>query len=186
MVDDCGHVIASSFGQGQSPMANTNVDYSDDGEGTLTASGPMLLEVSESVHIQAEVRRVLYALATPEYMEAWLQLPDVDRVECYTERRSFDRFRIDLLSFGERQQSIYGSCFLSKPNRITYLWELDRTGGRARSKVEIHLLGGPDRCILKLRHSGFSSQDEREWHSTMWRRSLVKLCRLIEGIRVAS
>jgi uncharacterized protein YndB with AHSA1/START domain len=146
----------------------------------------MSLDVSDSIHIQAEVQRVLYALATPEYMEAWLELPEVERVECHSEQRSFNRFRIDLLASGKQRQSIYGSCLLSKPNRITYLWERDNGGSRARSMVEIHLLGGPTRCVLKLKHSGLVRQDERDWHSTMWRRSLVKLCRLVEGIRVAS
>jgi uncharacterized protein YndB with AHSA1/START domain len=153
---------------------------------TIGACDRVSLDVSDSIYIQAEVQRVLYALATPEYMEAWLELPDIERVECHSEQRAFDRFRIDMLASGKRRQSIYGSCLLCKPNRITYLWERDHGGSRARSMVEIHLLGGPTRCVLKLKHSGLSRQDERDWHSTMWRQSLVKLCRLIEGVRVVS
>jgi uncharacterized protein YndB with AHSA1/START domain len=153
-------------------------------EGTPAACGPISLHILASVQIEAEVRRVLYALATPEYMEAWLQFPEVDRVECHSEMRSFDRFRIDLFSSDKRQQSIHGSCLLSKPNRITYLWERDHAGGHSRSVVEIHLLGGPTRCTLKLKHSGLSDEDEREWHSAMWQRSLTKLCSLIQGIGI--
>lgn len=167
-------------------MIITSQHSPDSAQDVLAASHLMTLGVSDSVHIQAEVQRVLYALATPEYMEAWLQLPEVDRVECHSERRSFDRFRIDLLSSGKPQQSIYGSCLLSKPNRITYLWERNHAGSHAKSVVEIQLLGGPTRCILKLKHSGFSSQDEQEWYSTMWRRSLLKLRSLVEGIGMAS
>jgi hypothetical protein len=167
-------------------MIITKQGPSDTYQRVSAACDPKTLDVSDSVHIQADIQRVLYALATPEYMEAWLQLPEVDRVECYSERRSFDKFRIDLLSSGKRQQSIYGSCLLSKPNRITYVWERDLAGRLARSMVEIHLLGGPTRCILKLKHSRFSSQDEREWHYAVWRRSLDRLCKLVEGIKVAS
>jgi len=148
----------------------------------LAASRPVSLDISASVQIEAESRRVLYALATPEYMEAWLKMPEVDRVECHHESRSFDRFRIDLLCSGQRKQSIYGSCLLSKPNRITYLWERDHAGNRIRSMVEIRLLGGPNRCTLKLKHSGLTSEDDRERHSAMWHRSLTTLCSLIEGI----
>jgi uncharacterized protein YndB with AHSA1/START domain len=166
-------------------MSDTKMDRWDSAERTLAPSSPISLNFMASVPIEAEVQRILYALATPEYMEAWLQLPEVDRVECHSERRSFDRFRIDLLSAGKRQQSIYGSCLLSKPNRITYLWEKDHGGSRVKSTVEIHLLGGPSGCTLKLRHSGIVSQDDREWHSAMWHRSLGKLCRLIEGTGVA-
>ena len=153
-------------------------------DGLLTTSLPIEKDIFASVQIEAEVRRVLYALATPEYMEAWLQLPEVERVECYPERRSFDRFRIDLLSAGKRQQSIYGSCLLCKPNRVTYLWERDNAGSRFRSVVEIHLLGAPSHCTLKLKHSGLSSENEKIWHSAMWNQSLIKLCRLMEGIRL--
>jgi|HubBroStandDraft_1064217.scaffolds.fasta_scaffold292891_1 uncharacterized protein YndB with AHSA1/START domain len=162
-------------------MSDTKMDRWDLAERTEAPFGPSSLNISASVPIGAEVQRILYALATPEYMEAWLQLPEVDRVECHSERRSFDRFRIDLLSAGKRQQSILGSCLLSKPNKITYLWEKDHGGSRVRSTVEIYLLGGPTGCILKLKHSGFVSQDDREWHSAMWHRSLGKLCSLVEG-----
>src|SRR5580658_9487903 len=99
-------------------MSDTKMDRWDLAERTEAPFGPSSLNISASVPIGAEVQRILYALATPEYMEAWLQLPEVDRVECHSERRSFDRFRIDLLSAGKRQQSILGSCLLSKPNKI--------------------------------------------------------------------
>jgi hypothetical protein len=143
------------------------------------------LDIVASVQIEAESRRVLYALAMPEYIEAWLKLPEVDRVECYPDRRSFDRFRIDLFSSDECRGCIFGSCHLSKPDKITYLWERDRAGGCAKSIVEMRLCSGPGRCILKLRHSGFQSRAESQWHSTMWRYSLKNLCGLMEGIRTA-
>ena len=149
------------------------------------ASASASLAVSVSVQIEAEPCRVLYALAIPEYMEAWLQFPEADRIECHPERRSFDRFRIDLFSSGVRLRSIYGSCLLSKPNRITYLWECDLAGDHPRSMVEIRLCGGPNNCTLKLRHSGFCNLGEEEWHSRMWPRSLKNLCGLMERIGAA-
>lgn len=139
------------------------------------------LDVVASVEIEADTRRVLYALAMPEYMEAWLQLPDTDRIECHPDQLSFDRFRIDLFSLCQRRGCIYGSCLLSRPDKITYLWERDRSGNRANSVVEITLRGGCYRCILKLKHSGFSNSLETEWHSAMWNRSLVKLSNLMKG-----
>jgi hypothetical protein len=118
----------------------------------------------------------------PEYLEAWLEAPDTDRIECHAERESFDRFRIDLFSSGARRRSIHGSCLLSKPDKITYLWDRERAGSGARSVVEIRLCGGLATCALKLRHSGFRNQAESQWHFAMWRRSLDKLCGLMEGI----
>ena len=149
---------------------------------TLNESESNSLEIFASVAIQAEVQRILYALSTPEYMEAWLQLPGADRVECHFEQRSFDRFRIDMFSSGTKLPSIYGSCLLSKPNRVTYLWEKKCVGLRPWSVVEIHILGSPNRCVLKLKHRGLTNKEDREWHSTMWQLSLDKLRILMERI----
>jgi uncharacterized protein YndB with AHSA1/START domain len=139
-------------------------------------------EVFASVKIEAEVQRILYALSTPEYMEAWLHFPGAERVECHSELRSFDRFRIDMFLSNKKLASIYGSCLLSKPKRVTYLWDKDSVGISYRSVVEIHILGGPNRCALKLNHRGLSNVEDREWHSTMWQQSLSKLRILMERI----
>ena len=40
------------------------------------------LDIFAAIRIDAEVRRVLHALAEPEYMESWMQIPGSDRVEC--------------------------------------------------------------------------------------------------------
>jgi hypothetical protein len=143
------------------------------------------LHVFATVQIQAEIRRVLYALSTPEYMEAWLQLPETERIECYPDQGSFDRFRIDLFACGNRRGCIYGSCLLSKPDKITYLWERDPSEGRPKSIVEVRLWGGNGCCTLKLEHGIFRSQAEAQWHSAMWNNSLRKLCRITEGIGIA-
>jgi len=140
------------------------------------------LEIFASITIEAEVWRILYALSIPEYMEAWLHLPGTERVECHSERRSFDRFRIDMFSSNTKLSSIYGSCLLSKPNRITYIWDKNHGGDRSRSVVEIHLLGGYNCCALRLKHRGLTNQEDMEWHSTMWQYSLIKLQTLVTPI----
>ena len=150
--------------------------------GALNESKANSLEIFASVEIQAEVQRILYALSTPEYMEAWLQLPGADRIQCHSEQRSFDRFRIDMFSSNTMILSVHGRCLLSKPNRVTYLWEKNCVGLRPRSLVEISLLGGPNRCTLKLEHRGLSNEGDREWHSMMWQLSLNKLSILMERI----
>jgi hypothetical protein len=140
------------------------------------------LDIFASVRIQAEIWRLLYALSTPEYMEAWVQLPGTERVECHSEGRSFDRFRIDMFSANKKLGSIYGSCLLSKPNRVTYLWHKQPMEIRSRSMVEIHLLGGVNCCALKLKHRGLTKDEDRELYSKMWQLSLEKLRILMERI----
>jgi hypothetical protein len=150
--------------------------------GVLNASTAGSMEIFVSVAIQAEVQRILYALSTPEYMETWLHLPGAERIECHSEERSFDRFRIDMFSSNTKLPSIYGSCLLSKPNRVTYLWEKNCAGIRPRSFVEISLLGGLNGCTLKVKHRGLLNEEDREWHSMMWKLSLNKLRNLMERI----
>lgn len=142
------------------------------------------VDIIASVQIDAEVQRILYALATPEYMEAWLRFPEAERVECQSVQRSFDKFRIDVFSSQRKKQSIHGSCLLSKPNRVTYLWDRDQTGTQSRSVVEIVILGGPSRFKVRLKHSGLTNYDDRERHSTMWQHSLTNLRVLMERIDI--
>lgn len=138
-------------------------------------------EIFASIQIEAELPRVLHALAVPEFMEAWMQLPDSDRIECHADGRTFDRFRIDLFSKGMLKGNVSGSCLLSKPNRVTYLWDMSHPNLRSRSTAEIRLWCQGGGCLLKLRHSGLATQNEREWHSRMWQSSLSRLCGLMEG-----
>jgi hypothetical protein len=133
-------------------------------------------DILGGTRIEAEMRRVLYALATPEYLEAWLQFPDITRIECHPDKRSFDRFRIDLFSSSAREGFIHGSCMTSMPNRVTYLWEQRDTEKRNKSIVELWLLDGGRRCTLRLRHHGLESVQAREWYLRMWKLSLEKLC----------
>jgi uncharacterized protein YndB with AHSA1/START domain len=137
-------------------------------------------DISASTQMEAEIPRVLHALAVPEYMEAWLQVPDAERIECRSDPRSFDRFRIDLFAERRRRGSIHGSCLLTKPNRITYLWE-DSSSESFHSLVEIRLWAYPAQCTLRLRHCGLKTREESERYSCMWRTSLKKLRALMEG-----
>jgi hypothetical protein len=64
-----------------------------------------LLEVVLSIEIAADWRRVFHAITLPEYIEAWLQIPEVDRIECHSEWRSLTRFRIDMFLSTYREEA---------------------------------------------------------------------------------
>lgn len=144
------------------------------------------MDIIASLRIQADTRRVLNALAMPEYMETWLQLPEIDRIECHSNLGPFGRFRLELYSNCESRGIIDGLCHLSKhQDKVTYFWDRLYAGTRATSMVEFSLRGGLRRCTLKLKHGAFSNRAETEWHSTMWHLSLHKLSGLLEGIATA-
>lgn len=139
-------------------------------------------EICAWIKIHAELRRVLYALSTPEYMEAWLHLPGVERFECHAEKGSFDRFRLDIFAASKKLPSVYGSCRLSKPNRVKYYWDQALPGGRSPGLDQIEISGGPDYCAIKLTHQESANQSERLWRSAMWQHSLTKLRMLMERV----
>jgi uncharacterized protein YndB with AHSA1/START domain len=137
------------------------------------------LDVVMSVEIEAESRRVLNALTIPEYMEAWLQMPDAEKLWCFADRRKPNSFQIDLCSANAPRARIKGYCLRLDPDRIIYLWRnpcIVRTGA---TMVDIHLKSGPGQCTINLKHGGFCNMEESLWHSWMWHRSLNKLGRLM-------
>jgi len=144
-----------------------------------------LLDVHASVLIKAEYRRILYALTMPEYMEAWLRFPGAEKVECGTEAHSSCNFRIRVEhAYSAPPRVIYGSCFFSRPNTITYLWDRSRMGSIAKSIVRMQLRVGSKMCALELSHGGACEKMQRESYRVMWRDSLVALRNLMESTNV--
>jgi len=136
--------------------------------------------VRASVAIQAEWARILNALMVPEYMDLWLTMPDVERLECCPEQRFAGGFRIDIFASEREPKTIYGSCIRTMPNEISYLWDRAHGGNSARSVVKLLLRSGPRRCSLQLRHHGLWNPKEIEWYSRMWQKSLDRLRDVME------
>lgn len=133
-------------------------------------------EFRTSVAIQAERRRILNALLAIEYMDIWLTMPGIDRLECRAEQQSPQRFSIDMFVEGVSVKSIYGSCLHTKTDEITYLLE--------RSLVRIRLRCGPRKCSVHLQHVGLSNSQEREWYAHVWSLSLTRLRGVMERSRI--
>ena len=132
-------------------------------------------DVRASVVIEAEWPRVLNAITVPEYLDVWLTMPGVERLECCIEQRTLGGFRIDVFTAGALQRAIYWSCIRSKPDEVSYLWERNRAESIEKSLVKLRVRGGPRRCSLHLKHRGLWDQEECDWYSMMWQESLNKL-----------
>jgi len=140
-----------------------------------------LLDVHASVLIEAEYRRIVYALTMPEYMEAWLRIPGAEKTECSVEPRSIHNFCISFSTAARPSQTIYGSCFFSRPNTITYLWDRTRMGSIAKSIVKMQLRGSGRICALQLSHSGACARNQHDSYRIMWSDSLNALRSLMES-----
>jgi uncharacterized protein YndB with AHSA1/START domain len=159
-------------------MSGELQDFRDQAGATEVTAEQAVLDVAVSVKIEAESRRVLYALTIPEYMEAWLQMPDTEKLQCSADPRTPNSFLIDLYSSETSYARIECFCLLSNPDRIIYLWK-NTCAGDTETMVGIHLRSGPGQCTVNLKHSGFCNKEESMWHSQMWHSSLDKLCRLM-------
>lgn len=137
-------------------------------------------DVRASVVIEAEWPRVLNAITVPEYLDVWLTMPGVERLECCAEQRTLGGFRIDVFVAGALQRAIYGSCIRSKPDEVSYLWERNRAESIERSLVKLRVRSGPKRCSLYVKHRGLWDQREHDWYSMMWQESLNKLRLVME------
>lgn len=137
-------------------------------------------DVRASIVIEAEWPRILNALTVPEYLDVWLTMPGVERVECHAEHKTPGGFRIDIFAANALRQAIHGDCIRSKPDEISYLWKLDHAENGKRSLVKLRLRGGRKRCALHLKHHGLLDQKERDWYSAMWQKSLDKLRAVME------
>src|SRR5277367_2037830 len=154
---------------------------------TLNNSGVMATipglnkrDVVLSLKIEADSSRVLYALSIPEYIEAWLQAPDVEQVQFVFNPLASEAFRIDLYRAEALQASIHGSCSVTNSNQVRYTWRRTSPVGTTETLVDMRLLCGRGECTLGLKHSGFKDTAESVWCGKMWHRSLESLCRLME------
>ena len=137
-------------------------------------------EVFLSRRIEAESSRVLYALSLPEYIEAWLLIPDAEELRLVFELVAPESFHINLYRAEALQASIRGFCCVVSASQIRYNWKTTSSAGTAETLVDMQLLCAPRGCVLDLKHSGFSDAVESAWHWEMWHQSLEKLCKLMK------
>jgi hypothetical protein len=151
--------------------------------GTMAATrGQAELDVTASVEIGAESRRVFYALTLPEYIEAWLQIPAAEKLQCSANSKAPNSFRIDVYSAEVLSANIEVSCLLLNSDRVIYLWKNTRVGNKAETVVDVRIKSSLGRCVINLSHSGFDDTEESLWHLRMWRSSLNKLCGLMTAL----
>jgi hypothetical protein len=116
------------------PMISEQQDIRDKAGVMAVTLDQAQLDVALSVEIEAESRRLLYALTIPEYMEAWLQMPGAEKLWCFADPGAPNSFHIDLYSAKAQRARIKGSCLRLDPDRIIYLWRNTCTGNTAERR----------------------------------------------------
>lgn len=136
------------------------------------------LKLHVSAEIAAAQRCLFYALTLPEYLEAWLRMPDTTTIHA-TLSGCPDEFRLDRYRFLEYVGSILVRFDATSEDAIRLVWRNFMDENMSPTSVRVTLRGGRRRCTLDLTHSGFRSEEERRWCNAMWTRSLADLSRLM-------
>jgi uncharacterized protein YndB with AHSA1/START domain len=144
------------------------------GGGTGLSSWTINLQCS----VAANTQRIFYALTVPEYIEAWICVPGCDpecrNVTC----RVSQGFEIEHnCSLGARAR-ISGTYVSFLKRKLSFSWQPAWAPLAHDSFVDIRLYGDFEKSILRLRHFGLESEEEFNWHLSLWSASVARLCKL--------
>ena len=140
------------------------------------AGGASQLAISAVVN--ADRYRIFQALTVPEYMEAWLCLPGDARHQV-SALRNTNGYRIEFRGPLAHGVSVAGTYMVFRRSKVVFTWQKD-TGDAQPSFVLIRLHGEFSRTRLCLYHIGLRSQEDHQWHQTMWESSLAALSSLFK------
>jgi uncharacterized protein YndB with AHSA1/START domain len=130
--------------------------------------------------LAADTRRIFNALTVPEYIEAWICVPgfhpDCQNVTCSVAHG----FQIEHRCDSGAITRITGTYCSFLKRKLSFSWRSAGASGGEESLVDIRLRGDFERSILRLRHRGFKSEEEFNWHAALWSASIARLSRLFD------
>jgi hypothetical protein len=137
--------------------------------------------LSFTVSLNADRRRIFHVLTIPEYMEMWLTVPGRHRdglVQVTGFPKGFHVRYIDQQGVPTSLAASYQTCRTAKTH---FLWrKIGACQETPTSQVKVRLNGDFERTTLCLTHCGLTQEEDRDWHSQLWDKSLRKLSSLFE------
>jgi hypothetical protein len=134
--------------------------------------------IAMTIDVIADPRRLLQALTVPEYLEAWISIPNRERGSSFVASQEARCYRLDHYFDGQLKMSITGACLFCNQRKMLFSWRKEGHSIGAESLVDFRLRGNSGSSILQVRHSALSSFDEYLWHRQLWHDSLHKLTSL--------
>jgi hypothetical protein len=135
--------------------------------------------IAMSISVDADALRIFHALTVPEYLEAWISMPDQSEDSAVVASPSANGYRLDQYSAGSVAVSITSSYLFCHHRKMRLFWRKSRNPICSESLVDFRLRGNFGSSILELRHTAIASADEYLWHQSLWRGSLKKLAFLL-------
>jgi len=137
------------------------------------------LSIVLSVPVQADARRISQALTMPEYLEAWMSMPNQQKESAVVAASHDNGYRVDHFLSGRVVASLTGSFLFCHQRKMRLLWRTVRSADSSESVVDFRVRGNFASSVLELRHTAFASVHDFLWHKQLWYVSLDKLTALL-------
>ncbi|MGB8031998.1 MAG: hypothetical protein WCF30_20290 [Terracidiphilus sp.] len=137
--------------------------------------------VAKSIGVDACTRRIFQALTLPEYLEAWIEMPDQTADSFVVASQDANGYRLSHCFAGRTAVSIASSYLFCHLRKMRMLWRKTRGPICAESVVDFRLRGNFGSSILELRHTELDSAEEFFWYQRLWQGSLKKLASLLRS-----
>lgn len=137
--------------------------------------------IAMSVDVDADANRIFHALTVPEYIEAWMRIPDDDPDSRLVASQLDNGYCLRHFSGGRAAITITSCYLFCHRRKMRFSWQ--KTAGlvHADSIVDLRLRGNFGSSILELKHLRLVSPDEFAWHCKLWQNSLEKLAFLLRA-----
>ena len=140
-----------------------------------------------SIGVDADARRISQALTEPEYLEAWITMPDQISISGPAEgsrvvaTKKADGFRLDQYRAGRVIASFAGSFLFCHQRKMRLAWRNAARPDVAESLLDFRIRGNFGGSILELRHMALQTADDFLWHQQLWSSSLPRLASILRS-----
>lgn len=132
-----------------------------------------------SINVNADTHRICQALTVPEYLEAWIRIPDQPAGSQTLAYEHANGYRLDHSAAGCIVASIHGSYLFRHRRKMRLFWRTTRGLTCAESLVDFRLRGNFGSSILELRQTVLTPWEDCLWHRKLWQGSLQTLASLL-------
>ena len=137
--------------------------------------------IALSIRVDADARRISQALTEPEYLEAWISLPDhADDSRIIASKRA-DGYRLDQVRDGRSIASLVASFLFCHRRKMRLSWRKLAAPEMTESVVDFRIRGNFASSILELRQTALCSAGDFLWYQQLWSVSLAKLTTIVRS-----
>jgi hypothetical protein len=140
-----------------------------------------------TIGVDADARRISQALTEPEYLEAWITMPDQLTMpgeggeSSIVATKKANGYILDQYRAGRVIASFVGSFLFCHQRKMRLTWRNAACPEGPESLVDFRIRGNFGGSILELRHMSLQSAGDFLWHQQLWSASLPRLASILRS-----